>query len=119
MTARLYVTEAEHALLCEVGDYLGGLRRRDLRRLCRFRAGQAPGAPTEREERGARQRDLRGDTSARIAGSIVRANDAEWSLAWRNLKSYRDTLRSQVRTLAIKVAVPAEKRVGRVRGYCS
>lgn len=121
MTARLRVCDAEHVLLCEVGDFLGGLRRGDLRRLCEFEArrgvGDAASPRQRRAERSARKRDLTAAASARIAGSINRANNAEWALAWRNLKACRATLEAQIKTLRRRVAVPAGERDGKTRGY--
>lgn len=123
MRTRLRVTDNEHALLCEVGDFLAGLRLRDLRRLCDHKAvrpGQEPPPAAERRAaRNARKRDLTKETSARIAGSIMSANNDEWQLAHRNLKRRRDTLEAQIRTLTKRVAVPAGETVGGVRGYRS
>ena len=121
MAARLVVTGEEHALLVEVGDFLGGLRRCDLARLCAFKSRVADAAPLTKEEfraeRNARKRDSTEATSARIAGSINRANDDEWSLAWRNLKSHRATLKAQIRALSKRVALAAGESDGEARGY--
>ena len=123
MTTRLRVTAEEHAVLADVGAFLGRLRTADLKRVCDWET-KVGGSVSKKErskerseERNARKTAMTGVSSARIAGSIVRANDAEWELAWRNLWEHRGTLVSQIRTLSKRTALSPGERDGKNRGY--
>ena len=119
VTTRLRVSEAEHDVLVAAGDLLGGLRNRDLVRLLEWNR-TAPSLRSKEErnaEAAARKRDLTARASSRAANSIVRSNNDQRALGWRNLLARRASLDRRVEVLARRCAVEPGERDGAVRGY--
>jgi hypothetical protein len=115
--ARLRPTDADAAVLAEVGAFLGSLAAGDL--AVRSRQGLAHDAATW----AARKRELTGASSARWAGSLTKATHDQWALARRGQTAEMAWLRGEItRTearLARPLGVKANKREGLVRGYGS
>jgi IS605 OrfB family transposase len=114
---RLRVSEADAAVLAEVGVFLGSLAAGDLAE--RSRQGLAhDGAGWA-----VRKRELTGHSSARWAGSITKATHDQWALARRGQAAHLDWLRAQIASVEARLARPpgakASKREGLVRGYAS
>ncbi|MCX4591842.1 transposase [Streptomyces sp. NBC_01549] len=114
---RLRVSQADAAVLREVGMLLGSLAAGDL--AVRSREGLAHDAAAW----AARKRGLTGRSSARWAGSITRATQDQWALARRGQAAHIGWLRGQVGQIEARLARPlgakADKREGLVRGYAS
>jgi IS605 OrfB family transposase len=114
---RLRVSEADAAVLAEVGLFLGSLAASDLKE--RSRQG------LEHDAAGwaVRKRELTGVSSARWAGSITKATHDQWALARRGQLAEMAWLRGQITQVEARLARPlgakAEKREGLVRGYGS
>ena len=66
-----------------------------------------------------RKRALTGQSSARWAGAITRTSEDAWQLADRNLRAEQASLRVRARTITARLAVPAGRRQGRLRGYAN
>ncbi|WP_405621037.1 IS200/IS605 family accessory protein TnpB-related protein [Streptomyces sp. NBC_00076] len=114
---RLRVSEADAAVLTEVGAFLGSLAAGDLAERCRQgRAHDAAGWAV-------RKRELTGRSSARWAGSITKATHDQWALARRGQAAHMAWLRRQIDSVEARLARPlgakADKRDGLVRGYGS
>ncbi|MFF1304188.1 IS200/IS605 family accessory protein TnpB-related protein [Streptomyces sp. NPDC058307] len=114
---RLRVSEADAAVLTEVGVYLGSLAAGDLAE--RSRQGPAHDAAAW----AVRKRELTGRSSARWAGSITKATHDQWALARRGQAAHMAWLRGQIVSIEARLARPlgakADKRAGLVRGYAS
>ncbi|MGW0420900.1 IS200/IS605 family accessory protein TnpB-related protein [Streptomyces sp. NPDC003015] len=114
---RLRVSDADAAVLTEVGVYLGSLAAGDLAE--RSRQGRAHDAASW----AVRKRELTGRSSARWAGSITKATHDQWALARRGQAAHMAWLRGQVTSIGARLARPlgakADKRAGLVRGYAS
>jgi hypothetical protein len=114
---RLRVSEADAAVLAEVGVFLGSLAAGDLAE--RSRQGLAHGAASW----AVRKRSLTGRSSARWAGSITKASHDQWALARRGQAAHMTWLRGQIAVVEARLARPlgakADKRAGLVRGYAS
>ncbi|MFF4354643.1 IS200/IS605 family accessory protein TnpB-related protein [Streptomyces sp. NPDC001530] len=114
---RLRVSEADAAVLAEVGVFLGSLAAGDLAE--RSRQGLGHDAASW----AVRKRGLTGRSSARWAGSITKATHEQWALARRGQAAYLDWLRGQIASIEARLARPlgakASKREGLVRGYAS
>ncbi|WP_405524268.1 transposase [Streptomyces canus] len=114
---RLRVSEADAAVLTEVGVYLGSLAAGDLAERSRQGLGHdAAGWAV-------RKRSLTGRSSARWAGSITKASHDQWALARRGQAAHMAWLRGQIASIEARLARPlgakADKRAGLVRGYAS
>lgn len=114
---RLRVSEADAAVLCEVGVFLGSLAAGDLAE--RSRQGLAHDAAGW----AVRKRELTGKSSARWAGSITKATHDQWALARRRQVAHLAWLREQITAIEARLARPlgakANKREGLVRGYAT
>jgi hypothetical protein len=114
---RLRVSEADAAVLREVGVFLGSLAAGDL--AVRSRQGLAHDAAGW----AARKRELTGGSSARWAGSITKATHDQWALARRGQAAEMTWLRGQIGQIQARLARPlgakASRREGLVRGYAS
>jgi len=114
---RLRVSEADAAVLREVGSFLGSLAAGDL--AIRSRQGPAHDAASW----AVRKRELTGRSSARWAGSITKANHDQWALARRGQAAHMTWLRGQITQIEARLTRPlgakASKREGLARGYAS
>ncbi|MCX4588497.1 transposase [Streptomyces sp. NBC_01549] len=114
---RLRISEADAAVLREVGVFLGSLAAGDL--AVRSRQGLAHDAAGW----AARKRELTGGSSARWAGSITKATHDQWALARRGQAAEMTWLRGQIGQIQARLARPlgakASRREGLVRGYAS
>ncbi|MFJ8778782.1 IS200/IS605 family accessory protein TnpB-related protein [Streptomyces sp. NPDC102476] len=114
---RLRVSDADAAVLTEVGVYLGSLAAGDLAE----RSRQGPGH--DAASWAVRKRSLTGTSSARWAGSITKASHDQWALARRGQAAHMAWLRGQITSIEARLARPlgakADKRDGLVRGYGS
>jgi hypothetical protein len=112
--ARLRVSGTDAAVLREVGAYLGSLASADLAARCaegRLDAGQRA------RSRQVRKQELTAKSSSRWAGALTRASEDAYQLALRNLLAERRSLLARSRRIEARLAVTAEQRAGRVRGY--
>src|SRR4051812_49589517 len=114
---RLRVSEADAAVLAEVGRFLGSLAAGDL--AVRSRQGLGHDAASW----AVRKRSLTGRSSARWAGSITKASHDQWALARRGQAAHMAWLRGQIASIEARLARPlgakADKRAGLARGYAS
>jgi hypothetical protein len=108
---RLRVSTADHAVLRQLGQYLGRLASRDLAERCHLGHGD--------EGRARRKRALTAASSSRWAGAITRTSQDQWQPAYRNLLDQRASLRRAIRCLRARCAAPVGGRAGRIRGYAS
>jgi hypothetical protein len=113
---RLRVATADAAVLCAVGSHLGSLASADLAARCREGLLNARGQARSRRDR---KRELTTASSSRWAGAVTRASEDQWQLAWRNLGAEAATLRSRIRVIEGRLAVPAGTKTGRTRGYAT
>ena len=114
--ARLRVSPADAAVLRAVGSHLGMLAGRDLAARCAQGRLDAKGRAVSRA---ARKRALTAGASSRWAGAITRTSEDQWQLAERNLRAGAASLRARTRVIQARLAVPAGRRGGRVRGYAT
>ncbi|MDH6624819.1 IS605 OrfB family transposase [Streptomyces sp. LBL] len=112
---RLRVSDADAAVLTEVGVFLGSLASGDLAE--RSRQGLAHDATG----RAVRKRALTGKSSARWAGSITKATHDQWALARRGQAAHLSRLRGQIASIEARLARPlgakADRGAGLARGY--
>lgn len=113
---RLRVSPEDAAVLRATGRHLGSLAGRDLAARCA--EGRLNAAQTAVSRRN-RKRALTARSSSRWAGAITRVSEDQWQLAGRNLRAERLSLRSRVRRIGSRLAVPAGQKQGRVRGYAT
>ena len=113
---RLRVSPADEAVLRAAGSHLGSLAGRDLAARCAAGRLDAKGRAVSRA---ARKRALTAQSSSRWAGAITRTSEDQWSLAERNLRADRTSLRARAGRIQARLAVPAGGRDGRVRGYAT
>lgn len=107
---RLHVTDAEAALLEQVGGFLGSLFRADVKRLC----------ADPKASRTVRKRDLSVVSSSRWAGSITAAAQQQYRLSMDALFAERDLLCRAVKQLESRLAAPVGqkgKKGAQARGY--
>ncbi|MFF7646737.1 IS200/IS605 family accessory protein TnpB-related protein [Streptomyces canus] len=111
------MSEADAAVLAEVGGFLGSLAAGDLAERCR------QGPAHDAASWAVRKRSLTGRSSARWAGSITKATHDQWALARRGQAAHMAWLRGQIASIEARLARPlgakADKRAGLVRGYGS
>jgi hypothetical protein len=62
---------------------------------------------------------LTAQASSRWAGAVTRTSEDQWQLADRNLRAERQALRARIQVIGARLAVPAEGRQGRLRGYAT
>jgi hypothetical protein len=114
---RLRVSDADAAVLAEVGGLLGSLAAGDL--AVRSRQGLAHDAGSW----AVRKRELTASCSARWAGSITKATHDQWALARRGQGAHIARLHGQIAAIEARLARPlgakADKRAALVRGYDS
>jgi hypothetical protein len=106
---RLRLSEADEAVLLQVGEYLGSLAGGDLAWRCRLGPGQV--------RRADRKRALTSTSSSRWAGAITRTVNDQWDRAYSNLGQERASLRRAINRLRRRVEAPVGGRTGRVKGY--
>ncbi|MGW2819780.1 IS200/IS605 family accessory protein TnpB-related protein [Streptomyces sp. NPDC001443] len=115
--ARLRVSQADVAVLTEVGVFLGSLAARDLATRVRH------GSEHDTAAWAVRKRELTGASSARWAGSITKATHDQWALARRGQAAELGWLRGQIASIEARLARPlgakADRRAGLARGYGS
>src|SRR4051812_9306765 len=114
---RLRVSEADAAVLTEVGVFLGSLAAGDLAERSRQRLAH------DAASWAVRKRSLTGRSSARWAGSITKASHDQWALARRGQAAHMAWLRRQIASIEARLARPlgakADKRAGLARGYAT
>jgi hypothetical protein len=113
---RLRVSAQDAGVLRACGRHLGRLAGRDLAARC---AEGRLGARGRAASRAARKRALTAESSSRWAGAITRTSEDAYQLASRNLAAERGTLRARVRKIEARLAAPAGKEAGHVRGYAT
>ncbi|MCX4530754.1 IS200/IS605 family accessory protein TnpB-related protein [Streptomyces sp. NBC_00841] len=115
--ARLRLSAADVAVLCEVGAFLGGLAAGDLAVRSRQGLGHDAGSWA------VRKRELTGLSSARWAGSITKATHDQWALARRGQARELAWLRGEIASIEARLGRPlgarADKRARLPRGYGS
>jgi hypothetical protein len=112
--ARLRVSPQDAEVLTAAGRHLGKLAGRDLAARCAEGRLNAKGRAASRA---ARKRVLTTESSSRWAGAITRTSEDAYQLASRNLAAEQATLRTRVRRIGMRLAVPAGERHGRLAGY--
>ncbi|MER5601898.1 IS200/IS605 family accessory protein TnpB-related protein [Streptomyces sp. NPDC002265] len=111
------MSDADVAVLAEVGVFLGALAAGDL--ATRVRHGP------EHDAAGwaVRKRELTGVSSARWAGSITKATHDQWALSRRGQAAELGWLRGQIASIEARLARPlgakADRRAGLARGYAT
>ncbi|WP_308296166.1 transposase [Streptomyces sp. ISL-96] len=114
---RLRVSDADAAVLGEVGAFLGSLASGDL--AARVRQGLGHDASSW----AVRKRELTGRSSSRWAGSITKATHDQWALARRGQGAHVVSLRAGIAAIEARLARPlgakSNKREGVPRGYGS
>jgi IS605 OrfB family transposase len=113
-TTRLHPTAAEDAALRRIGDYLGGLYRKDL--VARSQIGKVPAALNGRT---GRKRELTRFTSSRWAGAITRAAEDQYKLGLRALSAEVLQLTQMTEAIQRRLNVAVGEKVGKVSGYRS
>jgi hypothetical protein len=113
---RLLVSAGDEVVLRAVGGHLGSLAGRDL--AARVREGRL-GARDRAVSRRERKRALTTESTSRWAGAITRTSEDQWQLAERSLSAGRASLKSRIRAIDGRLAVPAGQRRGRARGYAT
>jgi len=111
---RLRVCGDDAAVLREVGGYLGSLASADLAARC---AEGSLDAEQRARSRQVRKQELTAKSSSRWAGALTRTSEDAYQLACRNLLAERRCLLARITRIQTRLAVPAGKRAGRVRGY--
>jgi hypothetical protein len=114
--SRVRASSQDAHVLAAVGAHLGSLASADL--AARVREGRLDGAGRAASRR-KRKRVLTAASSSRWAGAITRTTDDLWALAERNLLTERASLRARTRQIQARLAVPADARHGRTRGYAT
>lgn len=112
---RLHITDAEAAVLRQVGAFLGTLAWRDLASRCR------DGLSHSKDTWAARKRALTGESSSRWAGAITKASHDQWALARRCQAAHLANRDAGIATIRHRLSLPvAEKgRKGAPGGYRS
>ncbi|MFH9005571.1 IS200/IS605 family accessory protein TnpB-related protein [Streptomyces afghaniensis] len=115
--ARLRLSEADTAVLHEVGTFLGSLAAADL--AVRSRHGTAHDATVW----AGRKRALTSSTSSRWAGSITKAVNDQWALGRRGQMAEMTWLRGQITSIEARLARPLRAKASKAerlpRGYAS
>jgi hypothetical protein len=113
---RLRASGDDAAVLREVGGYLGSLASADLAVRC---AEGSLDTGQRARSRQLRKQELTAKSSSRWAGALTRTSEDAYQLACRNLLAERRCLLARITRIGTRLAVPAGKRAGRVRGYPS
>ncbi len=111
---RLMVSDADVAVLAEVGAHLGALAAADLASRCCEGRLDVRGKVVARRER---KREMTAASSARWAGAITRTSEDMWGLGERNLRAEARSLHARTGRIRRRLAVAAGGRDGRTRGY--
>ena len=111
---RLRVSDADAAVLREVGAYLGSLASADLAARC---AEGRLDARQRARSRQVRKHELTAKSSSRWAGALTRTSEDAYQLACRNLRAERHSLLARIGRIETRLAVTVGMRAGRVRGY--
>jgi len=114
--ARLRLSTVDEAVLRAVGAHLGSLAGRDLAARCAEGRLDPPG---QARSRAVRKRALTSESSSRWAGAITRTSEDQVRLAGQNLCTERTSLQARIRRIEARLAVPADGKVGRNRGYAT
>ncbi|MBX9396395.1 transposase [Streptomyces sp. TRM72054] len=105
------LTAGDAEVLQLVGEHLGSLASRDLKRRC------AEGLEHSADAWARRKRVLTGESSSRWAGSITKATHEQWALSRRAQLAHIQTLEAGVRTIAHRLSLPVgEKGTKRAPG---
>ncbi|MGX1805424.1 hypothetical protein ACWIGI_06885 [Nocardia sp. NPDC055321] len=111
---RLHLTPAEARTLCEIGDFTGGLYRREL-------AARITRGPLDREGQSAyrteRKRALTAETSSRWAGAITRTVEDQYRSGMRALDAHVRELDTAIAILEARCALAPRQRDGKITGY--
>jgi hypothetical protein len=94
----------------------GSLAGRDLAARCAEGRLDPPG---QARSRAVRKRALTSESSSRWAGAITRISEDQVRLAGQNLCTERTSLQARIRRIEARLAVPADGKVGRNRGYAT
>jgi hypothetical protein len=114
--ARLRLSPGDETVLRAVGAHLGSLAGRDLAARC----AEGRLAPRDKaRSRAARKRALTAESSSRWAGAITRTSEDQVRLAGQNLRAERRSLQARIRRIEGRLAVPADGKAGRNRGYAT
>jgi hypothetical protein len=114
--ARLRVCARDEAVLWAAGTHLGSLAGKDLAARCAERRLDAKG---QARSRAVRKRALTAASSSRWAGAITRTSEDQVRLAGQNLRAERSSLQARIRRIGARLAVPADGKAGRTRGYAT
>jgi hypothetical protein len=113
---RLRVSDDDVTVLEAVGRHLGTLANKDLAQRCR------EGLLDTKERVDSwrvRSQSLTAKSSGRWAGTITKATDQQWQLAYRNLLAERSSLVRRVREIHRRLLLPVGTGRGLSRGYAT
>ncbi|MHB1713203.1 MAG: nuclease/transposase family protein [Acidimicrobiales bacterium] len=113
---RLFVNDADRAVLDSLGAHLGALASLDLAH--RVQEG-ALDAKAKAESRKRRKRELTSASSSRWAGAITRTTEDAYGLARRNLIAERAALVTRIKKINGRVALAPGETRGKRHGYGS
>ena len=102
-----HLTAGDEKVLRLVGDHLGSLASRDLKKRC------AAGLDHDSERWAERKRILTRESSSRWAGSITKASHDQWALARRGQLAHLQTLEAGVRTITHRLSLPLGEKGGK------
>jgi IS605 OrfB family transposase len=103
-------------MLRAAGSHLGSLAGRDLAARCAEGRLDARGRA---RSRAVRKRALTVESSSRWAGAITRTSEDAYRLAGQNLRVERASLQARIDRIQARLAVPADQKAGRTRGYAT
>ena len=103
------VTEEDHAVLVEVGEFLGSLFRKDLKE--RVAMGNGP----KHLGRAERKRRMSKPTTGRWASAITRRVDDMWERGMENLRDLRDGDTARIRTIRQRMKAKPQENVPKKR----
>ena len=113
---RLRVSAQDEAVLRAAGRHLGSLAGRDLAARCSEGRLDAKGRAASRA---GRKKSLTAASSSRWAGAITRTSEDQYRLAEQNLRAHRSSLQARIGRIQARLAVPADLKAGRTRGYAT
>jgi hypothetical protein len=113
---RLRVSAQDEAVLRAAGRHLASLAGRDLAARCGEGRLDAKGRAASRA---CRKKSLTAASSSRWAGAITRTSEDQYRLAEQNLRAHRSSLQARIGRIQARLAVPADLKAGRTRGYAT
>ena len=113
---RLRVSAQDEAVLRAAGRHLASLAGRDLAARCGEGRLDAKGRAASRASR---KKSLTAASSSRWAGAITRTSEDQYRLAEQNLRAHRSSLQARIGRIQARLAVPADLKAGRTRGYAT